>query len=258
MSHMAEFDPAPGLGDVVLRSVDYHERGPAASGRAEMPVLAAVVIVSLGPDFEVDGERVGSFAAGLWDRPVITGHFGEQAGYELWLEPLAARRLLGVPMAELTNRLVDLDDLLGAFASELAERLAAEQTPEARHALAQRLLAGRLADSEPAAPEIGYALGRIRASHGSSRVETIARETGWSRRHLASRFHEHVGLAPKAVARLARAQRAVGLLRSGEPLADVAYAAGYSDQPHLNRDFRDLVGCTPGEFPFVQDALSAA
>jgi transcriptional regulator GlxA family with amidase domain len=28
-------------------------------------------------------------------------------------------------------------------------------------------------------------------------------------------------------------------------LADVALAAGYYDQPHLNRDFRALAGLTP-------------
>jgi AraC-like DNA-binding protein len=43
-------------------------------------------------------------------------------------------------------------------------------------------------------------------------------------------------------------------MRSGETLADAAYAAGYSDQPHMNRDFRDFLGAPPSELPFVQDA----
>jgi AraC-like DNA-binding protein len=65
-------------------------------------------------------------------------------------------------------------------------------------------------------------------------------------------------LAPKALARLIRVEDAARRMRAGQPLADVAHAAGYADQPHFNRDFRELVGCTPTEFPFVQDSLAAA
>ncbi|MBA3262330.1 MAG: helix-turn-helix transcriptional regulator [Thermoleophilaceae bacterium] len=252
-----ELDPDPALRGVIIRAADFHERA-APVRRREGPLLGVVVLVSLGPDLEVAGERIGSFAAGLWDRPVVTGHFGEQAGYQLYLDLLGARRLLGVPMAELANRLVRLDDLIGPFAAELTEQLAEAPSATVRHALAQRLLARRLGEGCPTAPEVARALGRLRASHGAVRIERLAGEVGWSRRHLAARFREEVGLAPKAVARLARAEYARALLLAGRPLADVAYSAGYSDQPHFNRDFREFVGCTPAELRFVQDESSAA
>ena len=254
---MRELEPHPALHGVILRAVDFHECG-APLHRSEAPMLGVVLLVSLGPDIQVAGERIGSFAAGLWDRPVTTGHFGEQAGYQLYLDLLGARRLLGVPMGELANQLVRLEDLLGPFAGELAERLAEAPDAVARHALAQRLLARRLVELDAGSPEIGRVLGRLRATHGAARVETLAAEVGWSRRHLSARFRAEVGLAPKAVARLTRAEYAARLLRSGLPLAEVAYAAGYADQPHFNRDFRELAGCAPGQFPFVQDMPCAA
>lgn len=67
-----------------------------------------------------------------------------------------------------------------------------------------------------------------------------------------------VGVGPKAVGRLIRVEHAARCVRAGEPLAEVAYEAGYADQSHFNRDFRELVGCTPSEFPFVQDMPAAA
>lgn len=254
---ISEFEPCPQLRGVVCRAADFRERS-APLRRLESPFVGVVLVVSLGPDIEIDGQRTGSFVAGVWDRPTVTGHYGEQAGYQLNLDLLGARRLLDVPMCELANRLVSLEDVLGPFAVEMTERLAGAPDNTTRHALAQRLLAGRLREDHGVAPEVKYVLARLHATTGAARVEALAAEVGWSRRHLAARFREDVGLAPKALARLIRVQRATQRVRAGEPLADVAYGCGYADQPHFNRDFRELVGCAPGEFPFVQDRRAAA
>jgi len=253
-----ELEPDPALSGAVLRAADFHERAPGGLRRLEGPMLGAVVIISLGPDIEVAGERIGSFAAGLWDRPVVTGHFGEQVGYQLNLDLLSAGRLLGVPMSELANRLVRLEDLLGPLVTELVERMASAPDAASRHALAQGLLVRRLAEPSRCSPTVKWALSRIRASRGAERVEAIAAGIGCSRRHLATSFREQVGLSPKAVARLVRCEHAVSLVRAGKSLSEVAYEAGYSDQPHFNRDFRDLVGCAPTDFPFVQDGPATA
>src|SRR5207248_11338621 len=138
-----EFEPAPGLRGVVDRAADFREHA-APGHRLEGPFAGGVLIVSLGPDMEIDGRPTGSFVAAVWDRPTVTGHYGEQAGYQLYLDLVAARRLLGVPGGELANRLVALDDVLGSFATELTERLAAAHDAEERHAIAQRLLTSRL------------------------------------------------------------------------------------------------------------------
>jgi AraC-like DNA-binding protein len=148
--------------------------------------------------------------------------------------------------------------VLGSFATELTEKLAAARNAEERHAIAQRLLTSRLSDDPPRVPEIEYALERLRATRGAVGIETLATEVGWSRRHLAARFRGAIGLPPKALGRLIRVEHAAQRLRAGDPLADIAYAGGYADQSHFNRDFRELVGCTPTEFPFVQDMPAAA
>jgi AraC-like DNA-binding protein len=250
---LEEFQPAPALRGVVHRAADFRERGAGPLRRLESPLAGVVLIVSLGPDMEIDGQLTGSFVAGVWDRPTITGHYGEQAGYQLYLDLLEARRLLGVPGTELANRLIQLEDLLGSFAAELHERLADAKDASDRHAIAQRLLTGRLTEHPATTPEIHHVVTRLRATRGSASIQTLAAEVGWSRRHLATRFREATGLPPKALARLIRIERAAQLVRAGTPLADIAYESGYADQSHFNRDFRELVGCTPTQFPFVQD-----
>ncbi len=78
-------------------------------------------------------------------------------------------------------------------------------------------------------------------------VADIAADVGWSRKHLTHRFREQVGLPPKVMARVLRFERAVALLSGGTGLAEAAFACGYYDQAHLNREFRALSGCTPTE-----------
>lgn len=100
----------------------------------------------------------------------------------------------------------------------------------------------------------------VLGSGGTVPVTRLAAEVGWSRRHLAERFGQELGLSPKAAARIVRFERARHMLQRPDrgTMADVAAACGYFDQPHLNRDFVELAGCPPGEWlaeelPSVQD-----
>jgi AraC-like DNA-binding protein len=244
--------PGPLRGRVRLMA-GFAERG-APLRRREVPIAGLVVVLSLGPDLWVDGTWTGSFAAGLYDRPVVTGHGGEQAGLQLYLPPLAGRGLLGVPPAELFNATVALEDVLPG-ARELTERVALEPDWRRRAAIVADVLG---AGAARVAPEVRHAHDRLVATGGAARIERLAQETGWSRRHLTARFREDVGMTPKAFARLVRFERATALLRRGAGLADVAYTCGYADQPHMNRDFRALYGAPPTAFPFVQDAAGGA
>jgi AraC-like DNA-binding protein len=76
-------------------------------------------------------------------------------------------------------------------------------------------------------------------------VASIAREVGWSRKHLARRFADEVGLGPKSVSRIVRFNRAIAASRSGSGWAGIAADCGYADQAHMVREFRELAGNSP-------------
>jgi AraC-like DNA-binding protein len=252
MCGVHERTPHPLLRKAVLRYAGFEQRASAPVRRIELPQDRVSVIVNLGDPFEVDGTRHGSFVAPVDDRPALTGFERSARGVQIDLTPFAARALLGVPLDALGGALaVDLRDVLGRDAAELEERLDAAPGWEARFALLDGVLARRLAGADAAPPDAAHAWARLQSTAGAVRIGALAAELGCSRRHLAARFREHVGVPPKTVARILRFRRALALLRGGADPAAAAYASGYADQPHLNREFRALAGATP--VTFVQD-----
>ncbi|MCA9516791.1 MAG: AraC family transcriptional regulator, partial [Myxococcales bacterium] len=67
-------------------------------------------------------------------------------------------------------------------------------------------------------------------------------------RHLRRAFSDCVGVGPRDFARATRLQRALRLAANAPSWGEVAAAAGYYDQAHLNGEFRDLLGLTPSAF----------
>jgi AraC-like DNA-binding protein len=88
----------------------------------------------------------------------------------------------------------------------------------------------------------------VRASGGRTSVDELARAVGLSARQLERRFRARVGLGPKLLARITRFQHAFRLARRTPNLAEVAARAGYFDQAHLVRDFRQFAGAAPSRF----------
>jgi AraC-like DNA-binding protein len=64
-------------------------------------------------------------------------------------------------------------------------------------------------------------------------------------RTLQRRFVQATGLSHRTVQAIERARRAVVLLEAGIPIPDVVHDLGYTDQAHLTKMLRQLVGRTP-------------
>ncbi len=95
--------------------------------------------------------------------------------------------------------------------------------------------------------ETRYAARLIRASRGRARLEGVAERVGVSLRHLRRQMKARTGLGPKTLARRLQVQAAIERAdQSRKPdWADIALAAGFSDQAHLTRSVRAFTGHTP-------------
>jgi AraC-like DNA-binding protein len=262
--------PPPVLRPFVERYTGYRLQGFQPGIHRGLPGRHLTFIISLGdpveiaamPDPRQPPAALAAFVSGLHDAPATIVHDGNQYGIGLDLTPLGTRALFGVPAGELAGMVVGLDAVLGRRAERLVDRLASAPTWTTRFAQLDEALLDLAArvGAPPPRPEVVRAWERLVLAGGAVEVGSLATELGWSRRHLGERFRAEIGLAPKAAARVVRFERARRLLeRPDRPsLADVAAAAGYYDQAHLNRDWRDLAGCSPTvwlaeELPPVQE-----
>ena len=97
-------------------------------------------------------------------------------------------------------------------------------------------------------PQIEAAVAMIRNSGGRSPIAAVARYAAMSQSALERHFRAAVGASPKKLSRLARLQHVCRLWDRGKRLTEIAFEAGYSDQPHMVHDFRLFTGMSPEEF----------
>ncbi|MGZ4175331.1 MAG: helix-turn-helix transcriptional regulator [Solirubrobacteraceae bacterium] len=88
-------------------------------------------------------------------------------------------------------------------------------------------------------------------------LRELAGVAGLSHFELLRRFAQQNSLTPHAFQRDLRVQRARAMLADGAPVATVAAACGFADQPHLSRVFKRLVGVSPGAYARAARAGSA-
>ncbi|GLW67874.1 AraC family transcriptional regulator [Kitasatospora phosalacinea] len=223
----------------------FRARGAADLGVVPFPAVTLAIDLGTEPLVVADGGRGvrGSAVVGLSGGGLRGGGRDVQC-LQVRLSPVVAHAVLGGFAVE-GGPLTGLDEVWGRDAVRLEERLRAAADWEERFALVARALAARRTEGRPVDREVAYVWGELARSHGTSRVDALAAEVGWSRKRLWSRFRAQVGLAPKQAARLVRFDHAVHRLAAGGHPAAVAAEAGYADQSHLHREVADFAGLTP-------------
>ena len=167
---------------------------------------------------------------------------GEQrAG--LRFRPGMARRFLGVGAAELRDRVMPLEDVIGSKARDVESRLESAATPEAWGRILTDAVA--TAVTRGIGDPVHLAIEAMTVAHGEVDIDEVADRAGMSSRQFRRRCLEESGLGPKHLARVLRFRRACELAARGESWIRIAAEAGYFDQAHLIRDFREFTGATP-------------
>src|SRR5215472_14728282 len=148
----ASWVPGPELRPFVAWATGYRQAGVPPQRHRGLPSPWLTLIVTLDdplvieshPDPRQPGAAYDTLLGGLHTSPALITHDGRQSGVQLGLTPLGARRLAGLPAGELAQTDLAATDVLGGFAAELRERVAAERAWDRRFAVIGSLFGRRV------------------------------------------------------------------------------------------------------------------
>lgn len=156
-----------------------------------------------------------------------------------------ARQLLGLPMNQLTDSVVSLEDISRSLDRSF-ERLRDLCSVSEQLAALDRIL---FEHSERIGKEddlVSLAVEEFEQAGGLLGVRHLADRIGLSSRQFERRFRSVVGISPKLFCRMQRFQRVFPAMENPQSQwVDAAVNCGYYDQAHLIRDFREFSGTTP-------------
>jgi AraC-like DNA-binding protein len=252
------FHPAPPLRRVVDRYVYVDVAIPAHVVKPLSPRAEIGITFNLDVRHSVLHESDAGFVTpidavtvyGPLSRRIVnirsTGHY---RAFLILFKGTGCYRLLRVLPAELADGAFDACDVAGPAINVVHEHLAETGSAAEMARIADEYLLSKLgADEEP--HPIHHIAGRLVASGGRARLSRLAERSGLSMRQVERKFLEQIGISAKRYARIVRFRSALRL-RAQDPAltwTDVSHLAGYYDQNHMVKEFRELAGATPSDY----------
>jgi len=188
-----------------------------------------------------------SLYPGQFTKPFVLNFTQSAKCIGVSLQPWVGNLLFNIPAQEFTDKITHIEsvenknglrerlinaksetDLLAQLEQHLTDKLRNYQTDIVSSHIARTII------SNPATQEF----------------KNIVSSIGFTRRRIEQRFLETTGLPMGFFLRKIRFQKAVNLLRfeNNLSLTHIGLDAGYYDQAHFIREFKEFAGLTPSEF----------
>ncbi|NUW46115.1 helix-turn-helix domain-containing protein [Nonomuraea rhodomycinica] len=188
---------------------------------------------------------------GVWTRRFLFEYPTPVRLVGVHFKPWGIAPFAGLPASELRNRWVPVDAVWHRSVDRIREQVGAVASATGTLRVLEAELRSRLAEAPSRGLDLVRHTGmRLETSHGVVPVGALADAAGVSGNHLAAQFTSHVGVTPKRVARIYRFAQLIVSVDALGPVdwSQVALTAGYFDQAHFSKEFKDFTGHTPTEY----------
>lgn len=199
-------------------------------------------------DFSDGPPSYKAYVVGMMTKPIESTRSKLLA---LRFKPGQAYPFFKMPMSDITDRAIDLKDLIPKeeylkFARIFDFEYSVSNLPMIESTLNSML--GNISESDQ---RVLHAINSIEMTS----VEGLSKKLNISRQHLKRIFSQYVGISPKKFNRIQRLNVAIDHVRSLKrdkiDWASVAHRFDYVDQSHFIKDFKAISGTTPTQYFFV-------
>ena len=240
--HHARIAPSPALAWLVQHYwlVRWDLRGHPPQVRETLP----------HPNVHLTLEAARSGIHGVHSGRFICELDGQGGVFGVKFRPGGFRPFLQRSVSTLRDRSLSLQDVFGAAADALEVEVLSQSDDAAMVAVAERFLAARMPPPDPVVAQVGEIVDFIADDRDILSVDQIVQRWHIDKRRLQRLFNDYVGTSPKWVINRYRLHEAVERLAGGAMVdwTQLALDLGYFDQAHFIRDFKALVGRTPGDY----------
>lgn len=164
------------------------------------------------------------------------------------LSPYGLYQITGQNQAALADKRLSLADIDQALCKSLRQAFVRSASVRELAAACDTILYDRMRKTI-VSDTLLFAASLISHSHGQIYVREVARQSGYSERHLNRLFHTQIGMTIKHYARLTRFTYVLQQLQTSPCFfAPVSQQAGYFDQAHFDKDFKAISGVSPQDY----------
>jgi AraC-like DNA-binding protein len=185
---------------------------------------------------------------GLLDQARIFSHAADIGSVLVYFKEGAAVSFFKNPIHELFGESISLEHFM--LRSELLifeEKLQASKTDIEKIDIVENFLISKLSTTPPDLLVVS-ALSMIYKSRGNIRIKKMLTELHISQSALEKRFRQVVGASPKKFASIVRFKNTINSYDPDKSLTDLGYEAGFYDQAHFIKEFRNFTGDSPEVF----------
>lgn len=192
-----------------------------------------------------DGEQINS-----WYSPSITKSTNFHFKKAEWV--FGVRFYPGADCSLLRGRIpvskshpIEVRELLPDFDS-LDDELKKSMSFVRRHEIVEDYLLARIKPRNNVEDILSSSVRFLIDANGVISIEKLAKAVGYSTRYLRQLFTDYIGHSSKELANMIRMQKTLYCLleEQDQKLSDIAIRYGFSDQSHMNREFKKYMGVT--------------